>query len=542
MMKGREPLSSVPVCRRTPLSRLKENAMFPASRREFLQEVGSGMLAAGLGASLAADLGFSTAFGAQGAEKIPLGQYERLVEMMRSTPADKLQPRLARLVLSGEAELKQLIAAASLANAVSFGGCDYVGFHTAMAMLPALRMSRELQGGRKPLPVLKVLYRNAQQIQSVGGAAQTAMREMHAVEHDAVTDRGLEIRNACRKLELPRAETLLAEVADSPLAALNALQPAVQDDLNVHRYVFAHRVYGLADLLGEDYSSLLLRQCVRFCINQEQGRIDRKRPASPIRALLPKMLDQHKLVGKKLGKRSLDDAAVETLAETVYQGPRDRAAEAVAAALAEGIDPEVVGEAVSLASNLYVLRQGADPWRTHGDSAGVHSSDATNAWRNMVRVADPKYTASGLIVAAYHAGVQSAPFKTPPYPTDEHRALIKVEGPKKLLAEAEDAIRHNDQGRASAAIAIYGERGHAVEPVFKLMLKYTLSEDGRLHGEKFYQTVREEYATTRPAFRWRQIVALARVNASAYGYNRADQHGFRAAGYEDACKLLGVEA
>jgi len=146
------------------------------------------------------------------------------------------------------------------------------------------------------------------------------------------------------------------------------------------------------------------------------------------------------------------------------------------------------------------------------------------------------------LVAAYHAGVQSAPFPTPAYPTDEHRALVKASDADALLAETEDAIRHNDQGRATAAIQIYGEREHAVEPVFQLMLKYAVSEDGRLHGEKYYQTVREEYRTTRPAFRWRQVVGLARVTASAFGYNREDQLGFRAAGYEDACRLLGVHA
>ena len=36
-------------------------------------------------------------------------------------------------------------------------------------------------------------------------------------------------------------------------------------------------------------------------------------------------------------------------------------------------------------------------------------------------------------------------------------------------------------------------------------------------------TVREEYDTIRPAFRWRQIVGLARVTANVYGYNRDDQ-------------------
>jgi hypothetical protein len=415
-----------------------------------------------------------------------------------------------------------------------------------MAMLPALEMSRSLPAARQPLPVLKVLYRNAQQIQEVGTTSQAALEALaeaeHAAEHADDGDLGVQIRDACRVADFRRGENLLAKVAHEPLDAFNALQPAVQDDLNVHRFVFAHRVYGLVGLLGKEYSYAMLRQCVRFCADHERGRIANKHPESPIRAILPKLLDQYKLDGKQLGKRDPGDAAVEALANTIYNSSRDVAAEAAAAALAEGIDPEVVGEAVSLASNLYVLRQGADKWRTHGDSAGVHSSDATNAFRNMARISEPRHTVAGLVVAAYHAGVQDDPYQTPAYPTDEHRAAIKAEDAKALLAETEDAIRNNDQGRATAAIGIYGEKGFAVEPVFELMRKYAISEDGRLHGEKYYHTVREEYETIRPAFRWRQIVGLARVTASAYGYNREDQHGFRAAGYEEACRLLGVEA
>jgi hypothetical protein len=159
----------------------------------------------------------------------------------------------------------------------------------------------------------------------------------------------------------------------------------------------------------------------------------------------------------------------------------------------------------------------------------------------MVRIAEPRYAVSGLIVAAYHAGMLSKPFETPPYPTAEHLATVKARDAAGLLVETEDAIRQNDQGRAAAAIQIYGDNGYAVEPALALMLKYAVSEDGRLHGEKYFHTVREEYSTIRPAFRWRQVVGLARVTASAYGYNREDKHGFRAAGYEDACKLLGVE-
>jgi hypothetical protein len=516
--------------------------MTPTTRRGFLSDVGRGMLAAGLGGSLANDLGFSTAFAAEGQESIPLGGYASLVELMRNTPAEKLQPLLAQKLQKGETDLRSLVAAGALANAVTFGGCDYVGFHTAMAMLPALEMSRLLTSGREPLPVLKVLYRNSQQIQNVGGASHVELAAIHAAEHASEGDLGIQIREACRKQDVQKGESLLLHVGANPLDAFNALQPAMQDDLNVHRFVFAHRTYGLVGLLGKEYSYSLLRQCVRFCVDHERMRVEHKQAESPIRALMPKLLDQYKLAGKTLGKRDPGDAAVEALCLAIYNGPRDKAAEAAAAALAEGIDPEVVGEAISMASNLYVLRQGSDKWRTHGDSAGVHSSDATNAWRNMARIAEPKHAISGLIVAAYHAGIQSAPFQTPAYPTDEHRSLVKVQEAGGLLAEAEDAIRNNDQGRATAAIQIYGDRGYGVDPVFDLMLKYAVSEDGRLHGEKYYHTVREEYRTTRPAYRWRQIVALARVTASAYGYNRDDKHGFRAAGYEDACRLLGVDA
>ncbi|HET6882544.1 MAG TPA: hypothetical protein VFI31_20425 [Pirellulales bacterium] len=519
--------------------------MIPSNRRAFLSDVGCGMLAAGLGAALANDLGFTTAFADRGPEELSLGEYAGLVELMRNTPAEKLQPLLAEKVLKGEVDLKKLIGAGALANSVTFGGCDYVGFHTAMAMLPALEMSRQLPGNRQPLPVLKVLYRNAQQIQNLGGGSKAALYDIHdepAAEHSSADDLGLQIRDACRKVDAKHGEELLSAVGDSPLDAFNALQPTVQDDLNVHRFVFAHRTYGLVGLLGKEYAYSLLRQCVRFCANHEQSRISHNQAESPIRSLLPKLLDQYKLAGKTPGKIDPGDEAVEALSQAIYNGPNERAADAVAAALAEGIAPEVIGEAISLASNQFVLRQGPGNWRTHGDAAGVHASDATNAWRNMARVAETRHALSGLIVAAYHVGVQSAPFQSPAYPTEEQRTLVKVQDATGLLAEAEDAIRHNDQPRASAAIQIYGERDYAVEPVFELMLKYAVSEDGRLHGEKYFHTVREEYRTIRPAFRWRQVVALARVTASAYGYNRDDKQGFRAAGYEDACQLLGVEA
>jgi hypothetical protein len=62
------------------------------------------------------------------------------------------------------------------------------------------------------------------------------------------------------------------------------------------------------------------------------------------------------------------------------------------------------------------------------------------------------------------------------------------------------------------------------------LLRYAISEDGALHAEKYYQTVAEEFAATRPAFRWRQLVGLARVTASEFGRP--------APGYAEARDLL----
>jgi hypothetical protein len=516
--------------------------MATTNRRAFLESVGCGMLVAGLGPSLVQELGFSTAFAAEASDSLSFGPYDALVDLMQSTSPDKLQPILIDKLTSGQTDLKQLMAAGALANAEAFGGEDYTGFHTAMAMLPALNMIGLLPSERQPLPILKVLYRNSAQIQALGGPSKKTLRAMHAAEEATVENRDIAIRDACRVGDYDKAERLFAPLANARLDdAFNALQPVMQDEINVHRFVFAHRTRGLAELLGKDYAYTILRQCVHFSCNHEQSRINNKRPEDPIRALMPKLLDQYKLAQPSFGSRDPGDAAVEALARAIYQGPPDKSADAVAAALAEGISPEVVGEAISLASNMLVLKQGPEHWRTHGDSAGVHSSDATNAFRNMARVCKPQFAASGLIVAAYHVAVHR-PFSTEAYPTEGHRATIKTTDPAKLLDEAEDAIRNNNQGRAAAAIAIYGEAGHSPQAVFDRMLQFTISEDGRLHGEKYYQTVQEEFRTMRPAFRWRQLVGLARVTASAYGYDRDDKYGKRAPGYEEACRLLKVTA
>ena len=78
----------------------------------------------------------------------------------------------------------------------------------------------------------------------------------------------------------------------------------------------------------------------------------------------------------------------------------------------------------------------------------------------------------------------------------------------------------------------WAELGLNPRPLFDLFLRYAVSEDGALHAEKFYRTASEDFAASRLAFRWRYLIALARVTASAYGR--------QAGGYQEACERLGV--
>ena len=197
-----------------------------------------------------------------------------------------------------------------------------------------------------------------------------------------------------------------------------------------------------------------------------------------------------------------------------------------------------MGEAISLAANQLVLRSTSS--RTHGNSLGVHGSDATNAWRNIARLTGQRNAAASLIVAAYHVAGQGQKVRAHDRgknaqaggadPLARFRDKLTQKDPSALLRKTEEAIRANDQSLASAAILRYGELGHPTRPVFDLMLGFVVSEDGRLHSEKYYRTVTEEFAATRPAFRWRHLVGLARVTAGMHGYDRKDSHGHRAPG------------
>jgi hypothetical protein len=423
--------------------------MMNHNRREFLADVGKGMLIASIGPALTADLGLAPAFAADEPKRLLFGDREPLVALLQDTPADKLLPLVVAKLKDGT-DLKTLVAAAALANARTLGGEDYVGYHAFMALAPSYQMAQELPKEKQALPVLKVLHRNTRSIQEWGGQAKEVLHPVAAAELPKDRPGGELLREASRKGDMAAAERTFAALAQGPAGeAFNHLQLIVRDDADVHRVVLAWRSWAMLDLAGQEQARTLLRQSVHFCVDREKFLL-RKRWAPPaIRTLLPKLLDQYKLAGRPLGRRKAEDAWIERLAETVYGNDRDRAADAVAAALAEGMAPEDVGEAIALAANRLVL---CDPGRikdevekgkpegcVHGDSDGIHASDATNAWRNIARVSDARNTFASLIVGAYFTAGWSSGYRKQPIPRPED--LEKI---------ASTASRHRDTRRPAS--------------------------------------------------------------------------------------------
>lgn len=524
------------------------------TRREFLADVGRGMLVASVGAATAADLNLVPASFAdeQKMERLAFGKLESLAGMMQDTPAEKQLPILVKKLQDGTS-LRDLVAAGALANARQCGGQDYVGWHTFMALAPAFEMAKELPEKSQALPVLKVLYRNAQTMQRQGGRRNEVLKPIEPRSLPEGRPGSELLREAIGNKDTAAADATLIALARRRIEdAYNDLQPIIEEAIfpdadGVHCSVLAWRAWATLDLTGKEHAQTLLRQSVHYCLNVERRIANGTEPS--LRTVLPRLLERYKLIGRPPGQRRPEDAWIAKLAQTIRSGNREQAAEAVAAALAEGMESEAVGEALSLAANEMLLcdlgrptptgtsgtKFQKDPNSVHGDSAGVHASDAVNAWRNIARVSNPRNAVASLIVAAYCVtpGVgNNSRLGKKLYPLPEHLEKVQGKDAATLLREAEEAIRNNDQPLACATVHRYGQLGHSPRAILDLLLKYAVSEDGALHAEKYYRTASEEFAAGRPAFRWRQLAALARVTASEYGQ--------AAPGYAEACRLLQV--
>ncbi len=490
------------------------------------------MLVATVGLEASTALGLATPPGDEPA--LNFGSLEPLVRLMQETPPPRLLPLLTERLRTG-ADLRQLTAAAALANARTFGGEDYVGFHTLMALAPAYHMAQELPAATQPLPVFKVLYRNTARLQELGGGKTEVLHGIPPAKPDDSNNprpSGDALRAAVRRKDVAAAEQTLAALAQRSVDdAFNDLLLTVQDTTEVHRVVLPYRAWDLLGIIGREQALTLLRQSVHYCVKAEApGRTD---SWNEPRTLLPRLLEEYHLLDRSSEPRKADDSWVDQFSQTLFKSSAKEAAAAAAAALAEGIEPAAIGEAIALAANQLVLRDhgrtprdevaGKPIGSVHGDSIGVHACDSANAWRNLARVSQPRNRSASLILGAYQVALdrtsRGGDFQnwTPlPYGWQFEQIRQRTDGPA-LLGELDEAIRGNLQARAAALVQRHGDLGGEPRAVFDLLLKYAISEDGALHAEKFYRTSCEEFASARPAFRWRYLVGLARVTASEFG-------------------------
>ena len=505
--------------------------MATATRREFLGGFGVGLLALRVGPTGFGPLGlFFEEQALDPLDPLYFGDLEPLVALMQETDPEALLPLLVQRLRAGT-ELSTLVTAGALANARTHGGMNYDGYHAFMALAPALEMARRLPEPERPLPVLKVLYRNTAFVRAAGGRAHEALRQ---VEPAAAPADGLVLREHLRARDLQGAERAFATLtAGPPAGAWNALQPVIQDDVDVHRIVLAWRAWDMLSIAGERHAGVLLRQSLCHCVQREEQRTGEE---PSIRRLLPELLES--LASRPPGTRAPDDAALERLAGEIFAAERDDGARAMAAALAE-FQAAALGEALSLAAVRLLLQ---DPGRSraeegkpvgsvHGASVGLHACDAARAWRCVARSVAPEERAATLIAGAYHTAGQSGRVGAQDFPWRERRADLSDERGD-LPRQLEEAIRGSDQALAVAACDRAQELGLPEDDLLALFLRHGLAADGALHAEKYFATAVQDLAEARPAFRRRHLLALARVTAS--------EHGFPAPGLSEARELLGV--
>ena len=463
------------------------------SRRQFFADVGRGALVASVGFGLARELGFGVAFADAPSDVLSFGPLEPLVALMQETSTDRILAVLVERLKSGT-DLRTLVAAGALANARTFGGEDYVGFHTMMALGPAYRLAEESPEGRRALPVLKVLYRNTARIQEFGGRAKEVLRIVAPAPFPKDRVGGEVIRDAVRAKDVTSAERAFAATSsDSADESLNSVLYAVEDNTDVHRVALPYRAWELAHIIGPEHAHTLLRQSVRYCVKEEAG--NHGASFGKVRTLLPALLDDHHLLARAPGTKPADDEWIDMTSRAIFEGSPEEAAAVAATVLADGHDPADVGEAISLAANQLLLRDAGRTARderpgkpvgsVHGDSIGLHASDSANAWRNLATAGSRRNVYACLILGAYQVAFDRTArggdfLHGMPIPSPEDVAEVVSGDADALLRAADEAIRANDQRRACAVVARCGQLDVPARRVFDLLLGYAVSEDGAL--------------------------------------------------------------
>ncbi len=189
--------------------------------------------------------------------------------------------------------------------------------------------------------MLKVLYRNTNRIQEHGGVASEVLKTVQPGTLSAGHDSGEVLRDAVRNKDMNEAErTFAAIAAGSPEEAFNSLLPGRGRPYRgpsrrppLPRLGTARRRgqgTGPYDAFGNRCATASRASAMA---GPRSGTTNRG-------ALLPRLFDAHHLPRSEPGTKRPGDEWVGAMCKTIFESSPAVAADAVAAALAEGIDPE----------------------------------------------------------------------------------------------------------------------------------------------------------------------------------------------------------
>ena len=263
-------------------------------------------------------------------------------------------------------------------------------------------------------------------------------------------------------------------------------------------------------IIGARTGAYPFAQSVRYCVKAETERYTQS--LGSVRTLVPRLLDQHRLLSREPGTRTGDDRWLEEMSQTIFQSSPAQAADAVATALAEGFAGTQLFEAVSLAANQLILRDNGRPGAegpgkpagsVHGDSIGVHACDSANAWRNLARAAEPAQQDRRACSSAPGKWPMTAPVaavvSSPGNPTrggGPRTSPGRRTGPATARPGGSDSRPRPGQRRRTGRTL--WRQCLPTRPLWDMLLRYATSEDGALHAEKFYRTATEEFAVRPP--------------------------------------------
>ena len=526
--------------------------MAQRTRRELFSDVGRGMIAAAVGTSLGLRPRASLFRPSMTEATLPSATSNRSSRSCRRRPPAKLLPMVVDKLKNGT-ELRTFVGRRGAGQRPHLRRRGLRRLPHPDGPRPGLpHGAASCPSERRPLPVLKVLYRNTNRIQEARrpqprGAAPGRSR----ARCRPGTPGGEALRDAVRSKDMDAAERDLRRHRRP--AARRGVQRACSSP---SRTTPRSTASSCPTAPGTCSTSSARSRPTRCSASRSAtaSRASAREPGTPrdrrARALLPQAARPVPPARDEPPARARpDDAWVEQMSQTIFEstpragrrgrgrgaGRGDRARRHRRGDLA-GREPARAPR--RRPARAMGLSRASRSGSVHGDSIGVHACDSANAWRNMARVGNPRNAVACLILG----GLPGRPRPRQPRrrlpqlgPVPARRASKPVKapsppGPADGDSRPRSATRTRRRACAARRTATAQLGTTRTGRSSTCCCNYAVSEDGALHAEKYYRTVTEEFASTRPAFRWRQLVALARVTASEYGRP--------APGVKEACELV----